>query len=73
MKYNGLSAPKKEIRTHKTVSPEEIFAAGGATAFGVKSGKNNESLKNVLNNSLKPEPFTDDEWANLMEQLANDK
>jgi hypothetical protein len=61
------------FRTHTTVSPEEILAAGGTTAFGLKTGKNNDTLKKALKNSPKPEPFTEEEWASLMEQMANDK
>ena len=59
--------------THKSVTVEEIMAAGGATAFGIKSGKNNETLIKALENSPKPEPFTEEEWDDLMKQLANDK
>lgn len=61
------------FRTHKSVSPEEIIAAGGTTAFGIKAGKNNETLKKALKNSSEPEPFTEEEWASLMDQMANDK
>jgi len=64
---------KGAFRTHKSVSPEEIIAAGGTTAFGIKAGKNNESLKKALKNSPEPEPFTEEEWASLMQQVANDK
>ena len=64
---------KGPFRTHTSVSPEEIIAAGGTTAFGIKSGKTNETLIKALENSPKPEPFTEEEWANLMEQLAKDK
>lgn len=64
---------KRPFKTHATVSPEQIIAAGGTTAFGLKSGKNNESIVKALENSPKPEPFTDDEWQDLLKQLANDK
>lgn len=60
-------------RKHTAVSPEEIIAAGGTTAFGIKSGKNNETLKKALKNSPEPEPFTEEEWVSLMKQMANDK
>lgn len=73
MKTNSNTANEGAFRTHKTVSPEEIIAAGGATAFGIKSGKNVETLKKALRNSPKPEPFTEEEWDSLMEQMANDK
>jgi len=61
------------FKTIATVSPEEILAAGGATAFGVKTGKNSETLKKALKNFPEPEPFTEEEWASLVEQMANDK
>ena len=64
---------KNPFRTHHSVSPEEIIAAGGTTAFGIKSGKNNQSIIKALENSPKPEPFTEEEWDSLIEQLANDK
>ena len=64
---------KGVFRTHTTVSPEEIIAAGGTTAFGLKTGKSNETLKKALKKSPKPEPFTEEEWASLMQQMANDK
>jgi len=71
--YSRHTTNKGTFRTHTTVSPEEILAAGGTTAFGLKTGKNNETLKRALKNSPKPEPFTEEEWASLMEQMANDK
>jgi len=61
------------FRTHKTVSPEQIIAAGGTTAFGLKTGKNNESVIKALENSPKPEPFSKDEWKDLLDQIAKDK
>jgi hypothetical protein len=68
------SATDEDIfKTISTVSPEEILAAGGATAFGIKTGKNSEGLKKVLRDSPKPEPFTEEEWASLVEQMAKDK
>lgn len=73
MKPNDIKTGKGAFRTHKTVSVEEIFAAGGATAFGVKSGKSNETIIKALENAPKPEPFTEEEWNDLLYQLANDK
>ena len=64
---------KSKFRTHTAVTPEEVMAAGGTTAFGIKSGKSNETLIKALENSPKPEPFTEEEWADLMEYMANDK
>ncbi len=71
MKTNATG--KGTFRTHKSVSPEEIIAAGGTTAFGIKAGKNNETLKQALKNSAEPEPFTEEEWTKLMEQIASNK
>lgn len=72
MKSN-ISANKSLFRTHKSYSPEEVLAAGGTTAFGLKTGCDNETLIKALENAPKPEPFTDEEWAQLMDDLANDK
>ena len=73
MKSNHHTARDEVFKTISTVSVEEILAAGGATAFGIKTGKNSETLKKALKNSPNPEPFTEEEWASLMEQMANDK
>jgi hypothetical protein len=64
---------KESSRAHKSVSSEEIFAAGGTTAFGRRSGKSNETLIKALENAAPIEPFSDEEWADLMEQVAKDK
>jgi len=68
-----ISENKGLFKTHKSYTPEEVFAAGGATAFGRRSGKNNETLIKALESVPKPEPFTEEEWADLMEQVAKDK
>lgn len=60
----------KNIKSH---SPEEVFAAGGTTAFSLKMGKTNESMIKALENSPPIEPFTDEEWAELMEEMRRDK
>jgi hypothetical protein len=73
MKPNSDISNKQMFRTHTTVSPEEILAAGGATAYGIKTGKNSDELKKALRNSPKPEPFTEEEWDSLIAQLENDK
>jgi hypothetical protein len=67
--------PKNQglFKTHKSYSPEEILAAGGTTAFALKMGKTNESLIKALQNAAPIEPFSDEEWADLMEQVAKDK
>ena len=58
---------------HKSYSPQEVFAAGGATAFGKKMGKSNESIVAALKDLPPVEPFSDEEWDALMEQLKGDK
>jgi hypothetical protein len=60
-------------KTHKSYSPEEVLAAGGTTAFGLKMGKTNETLVEALKNAPPIEPFSDEEWADLMEQVVKDK
>jgi hypothetical protein len=67
------TASKGSFKTHTTVSPEQIIAAGGTTAFGLKTGKNNETIIRALENSIKPEPFSKDEWDDILTQLAKDK
>jgi hypothetical protein len=61
------------FRTHQAFSPEEILAAGGATAFGRKSGKDNSKLVESLKNAPEAEPFTDDEWNETLKQLRDSK
>ena len=61
------------FRHHKAHSPEEILAAGGATAFGRKSEKNNKSIIKILEESPQAEPFDDKEWNDQLRQLNNSK
>lgn len=61
------------FKANRSYTPEEVIAAGGATAFGRKRGKNNETLIKALQDSPPIEPFSDEEWADLMAALANDK
>ena len=72
MKADVSLTTAKLRTTSRSYSPEEVFAARGALAFGRKSGKNNETLIRALENSP-AEPFTDEEWDALMAQLQNDK
>jgi hypothetical protein len=67
--------PKNQglFKTHKSYSPEDILAAGGTTAFAIKMGKDNESFIKALQNAPPIEPFTEEEWADLMEQVARGK
>ena len=60
-------------KTHKSYTPEEVIAAGGTTAFGLKMGKTNETMIEAMKNAPPIEPFSDEEWADLMEQVARDK
>jgi hypothetical protein len=72
MKSN-ISANEGLFKTHKSYTPEEVLAAGGTTAFGRKRNKNNLTLIKVLQNAPKPEPFTEEEWTDLMSDLEKDK
>lgn len=73
MKEQPLKTEEPLFRTHKTVSVEEIIAAGGPTIYGIKSGKNNESMIKAMKNAPKAEPFTDEEFMDLMKQLQDTK
>jgi hypothetical protein len=73
MKTNQHTTNEESFKTFSTVSTEEILAAGGATAFGIKTGKNAGELKKALKNIPKPEPFTKEEWDSLVAQLENDR
>lgn len=69
MKSEITLPPNELFRTHKAYSPEEILAAGGATVFGKKSGKNNKNLIKALKNAPASEPFTQQEWDQTVQQL----
>jgi hypothetical protein len=73
MKAKTTSSPKSLFRTHKAFSPEEILAAGGATAFGRKSGKDNSKLVERLKNAPEVEPFSENEWSDTLKQLQDNK
>jgi len=72
MKSNA-SIKSNSFRSHQTYSPEDILAAGGATAFGKKQGKNNASLIKALESAKPIEPFTQQEWEQIKSQLDADK
>lgn len=72
MKLKNI-ANQDPFRTHKTVSVKEIMDAGGPDKFGNKFGGANEAIIKSLRNSPPIEPFTDEEWADLLVQMANDK
>lgn len=67
MKRNLASINKGQFKIHKAYSPEEILAAGGATAFGRRMHKNNQKLITALNSAPAPEPFSSEEWDSLIE------
>lgn len=69
MKTNFKSTLFRLFRTHRAYSPEEILSAGGATAFGKKSGRDNKKLVRSLSSSPKTEPFSKKEWEDTMKQL----
>lgn len=73
MKTNIKPTTSNLFRSHKAYSPEEILAAGGATAFGRKSGKDNAKLVETLSLSPKAEPFTDKEWEDTLKQIRDNK
>lgn len=61
------------FRIHKSYSPEEIWAAGGTTAFGKKMGKSNKRMVDALKRTPEIEPFTDEEWNNALKMLKESK
>jgi hypothetical protein len=74
-KVNALlqSSEKITFKTHESYSPEEVFAAGGSTAFAIKKGKTAHNFFVGLNEIPEIEKFSDEEWSDLIEQLKNDK
>ncbi len=60
------------FKTQESYSPEEIFAAGGTTAFAIKIGKTGKNLRDSVKNAPEAD-FTDEEWDIIQEQLKNDK
>ena len=60
-------------KTHKSFRPEEVLAAGGTTAFANKRKKETEAAIEALKNAPPIEPFSDEEWAKLMHEVARDK
>ncbi|QRR03229.1 hypothetical protein [Dyadobacter sandarakinus] len=68
--YNSKSENLNPDFTH---APEEVLLAGGAMVFGKKTGKNNASMINALQNNPSTEPFSSAEWDALMHQLDQTK
>lgn len=61
------------FRDRKSYSPQEIWAAGGTTAFGKKKGQSNEKLIEALNASPEIKPFSEEEWKDALSQLEENK
>ncbi|MFC0515609.1 hypothetical protein ACFFGT_15425 [Mucilaginibacter angelicae] len=72
MKHN-ISTNNGSLKIHPTHSPEEVLAAGGTTAFSLKSNKSTKKLIKALQNSPLVEPFSDKEWSDLSKQMDKDK
>jgi hypothetical protein len=60
-------------KTHKSYTPEEVLAAGGTTAFGLKNQKIKLEALKAIENAPPIEFFSDEEWAKLMDEVARDK
>jgi len=67
------AATASGFRTHKSYSPEEIWAAGGTTAFGKKMGQSNKKIVDALKRIDEDEPFTEDEWKASLKMLREGK
>jgi hypothetical protein len=68
------NSQKTTFKTHQSYSPEEVFAAGGTTAFAHKIGKTYQNMMDAIKNAPNFDvEFTDEEWDIMMEQLKNDK
>ena len=73
MKVDISKLDQGQFKTHKTVSVKEIMDAGGPDKFGNDGKSTNEAIIKSFQTSPPFEPFTDDEWADLLIQMANDK
>jgi hypothetical protein len=68
-----ISKDENLWKSHKTYTPQEVIAAGGTTAFASKREKETKAAKEALKNAPPIEPFSDEEWAKLMDEVARDK
>jgi hypothetical protein len=68
-----ISEGRDIYKNIKTYSVEEIIAAGGATAFATKMGKDRDSLVKALENAEPFEPFTEKEWKEITKILSKEK
>jgi hypothetical protein len=71
--YISANNEPYKFKTHKSYTVEDVLAAGGTTAFGIKTGKTAQKLIEALENAPEIDPFTDEEWDDLQKDLANDK
>jgi hypothetical protein len=73
MKDQQIKTDEPIFKKRTSVSVEEIMAAGGPTIFGFKSGKTNDTMIRALENVPDAEPFTEEEFMDLMKQLQDTK
>jgi hypothetical protein len=69
MKEQSINTITGSFKTQKTHTLEEKLAAGGASAFGNKSGKSMQNLIKKSQDAPSPEPFTKEEWEQSLLQL----
>lgn len=60
---------KSGFKEGKSYSPEEIWDAGGTSAFGKKAGQDNSKIIEALKSVPDIEPFSEDEWEETMKHL----
>jgi len=68
-----ISKDESLWKSHKSYTPQEVIAAGGTTAFARRREKETEAAIAALKNAPPIEPFSDEEWAKLMDEVARDK
>lgn len=68
-----ITSDRNLFGQQRSYTPEEVLAAGGTTAFGLKNQKRKLEAIKAIENAPPIEPFSDEEWNDLMNQLANDK
>ena len=72
IKSKSVKAEPYIFKTYESYSPEEIWAAGGTTAFAYKMGKTAQAFRESIKYAPEAD-FTDEEWDIIQEQLKNDK
>ncbi|WP_299585835.1 hypothetical protein [Mucilaginibacter sp.] len=76
MGKNNIKTSEDELRpffNYKSYSIDEIIAAGGATAFANKLGKNPQNIIKNLKTLPKDAFFTDEEVRQALETLKTSK